>query len=119
MGWGAGSGAAGGGGGLPPSAAANTDANGTTPVSVGSVKLQAGTLTISAYIGCQNPAHAATLELRRASNGAVLTTLGGVAGGLQDRTATVVVPATDWYEARLSCNNPQGTAMFRGLSYTS
>lgn len=72
---------------------------GTSAKFIGAVKLQAGvTPSIKALIGCIDVTHSASLEIRRFTTGVTLTTLGGVAGGLTERTqSSVTIPATDWY----------------------
>lgn len=60
---------------------------GPYPTLIGSTRLIAGTYPApSAEVGCGDPAYAATLELRDASN-ALLATIGGVPGGVAWRTA--------------------------------
>lgn len=60
---------------------------GTAAYLAASVPLPAGTYSAPrADLGCANPAHAATCELRK-PDGTVVATIGGVAGGVQWRTA--------------------------------
>lgn len=62
--------------------------SGTTPVLVGAAYLAPGAYAAPrAYLGCQDPGDAATLEVRLESDGTTLATIGGAAGILTDRAA--------------------------------
>jgi hypothetical protein len=67
---------------------ATVPGSGTTPVLVGAAYLAPGAYSAPrAYLGCQDPADAATLEVRLESTGAVLATIGGTAGILANLAA--------------------------------
>jgi hypothetical protein len=79
--------------------AVDGEQTGTSAKFIGAVKIPAGTSnSIKTLIGCVDVTTAATLEIRRFTTGTTVTTLGGIAGGLTERTQTAVAfPATDWY----------------------
>lgn len=97
----------------------NSNVEGTVETSVGAIWLAAGTLSFKALIGCQDNAHSATLKLYRQTNSTLLTTIGGVVGGLTNRAANnVVIANADWYYLTLVCSSNVGTAMLRGLAWS-
>lgn len=99
--------------------ALNNQATGITPTVVGSIKLEPATYPApSAQLGCGNPAKTATLELRR-SDGTVLCTIGGVAGGVQWRTADhgFVLTATTEIDIVLYANAGNETAFIHSLTF--
>lgn len=66
----------------------NAKVTGTTPRLLGVIKLAAGSHPApTAYLGCHDIAHAATLQVRM-PDGTVLATVGGVVGGVKRRTAS-------------------------------
>ena len=86
---------------------------------VGAITLPAGIYPApSAQIGCGNPAFTATLELR-AADGPVLATVGGVAGGVQWRTASAgfTLTATVGIDLVLLTDADNETAFIFGLTF--
>lgn len=90
---------------------------GTVETKIGSVRLASGTLNIlRALVGCENSVHAATIRLRKQSDGTSLTTVGGTAGVLQEQTTSTMAVATEaWYDVFLVSDNASGVALCSGL----
>lgn len=95
-----------------------TSSSGTVPYAAGDVYLQSGSNTVEAYMGCQDPSHAATLKVYRTDNGALVATIGGVASGLTSRSGTFTAPVSGWYELTLETNNANGVALLRGIKWS-
>lgn len=91
---------------------------GSVETAVGSVYLSSGTIaTVRAFIGCQDILMAATMVIRRNSDASLIATVGGVAGGVTERTTTSVsIPSTAWYDIFLYTNNVSGVGIARGLT---
>lgn len=93
---------------------------GTTPLHVGSVYLPAGTLQAASRCMLGTSAGGtATLELRRFTGGAVITTW-GVTGALADEPlgASVPIAAADWYDIYIYGDAGPTVAQVKGLDWT-
>jgi len=80
--------------------AVDGEQTGTAAKFIGAVRVLNGgkAPVVRTLIGCIDVTKSATLEIRRFATGITITTLGGVAGGLAERTATnISFPAADWY----------------------
>lgn len=100
----------------------NSDVTGTTETHVGSIYLDTGTVSLFAMIGAQSPSDAGSLVIRRYTDASSLTTIGGVASGLIERSQTgVSVSNADWYDCYLKGDSASAVAQIRGLkvSYTA
>jgi hypothetical protein len=93
---------------------------GTTPLHVGAVYLPLGTLQASARCMLGTTAGGtATVELRRFTGGAVITTW-NVTGALADAPlgAAAVIPAADWYDLYIYGDAGPTVALVKGLDWT-
>lgn len=95
---------------------------GTTYVNVGAVYLPAGTLQAASrvFLGVTTAAQDdATVELRRETGGALITSW-TVAGPLasQSLAAPAVIPADDWYNIRLAAGGALVVAKLKGIDWT-
>jgi hypothetical protein len=90
----------------------------TTPVNVGSVYMQSGTLKSGslAFLGTLGGTDEAVLQLVR-ETGATLITQWDVSGvPVSDSLGSdVALPATDWYHLRLYCTAGGDTARIQGV----
>lgn len=91
---------------------------GTVETYVGSVYIKVGNiLTIRAMLGSQNPVHSASLRMRRFTGATLITTVGGVAGALGNRTVSnVSITNEDWYDMFMFSSDPAGVAICGGVS---
>lgn len=116
------SGGSGGGSGgtteFASSVPSNVSSTGTTPITAGSIYLKQGPRILSALLGCANASHIATLKVYRNDTAALVTTVGGIASGLTDRSSSFNAPVTGLYDLTLESNNAQGTALLRSLRWS-
>lgn len=91
---------------------------GTSARFLGSLRLPGGVSPrIRVLIGCVDTTKSATLEIRRFTGGATIVTLGGVAGGLTERTTTTVtIPASDWYGLYLYGSDSTAVSLCKGIA---
>jgi len=98
----------------------NQTQTGTTPLLIGSVYLPAGTLQATAKCMLGTLAGGtATIELRRFTGGAAITTWTAT-GALQNSVlgGSVVTPADDWYDLYLYGDAGPTVAILKGLDWT-
>lgn len=97
----------------------NESVIGTVPTIIGSMRLPAGTYpTPSAELGAGNPTYSATLQLRK-PDGTILTTIGGIAGGLAWRSAATgfTLSTTTDIDLVLYCNTALEPVFVKGLTF--
>ena len=92
--------------------------NGTTPIAAGTIYLNSSPSIVIAYIGCSDPTYAATIKIYRADTSVLVATLGGVAGGLTDRTVNFTAPITGNYDLTFEADNELATALLRGIRWS-
>jgi hypothetical protein len=89
---------------------------GTTETLIGSVYLDAGTITtVRALFGEQYAAHTASLRLRKFTGGGILHTFTSGAAPAAVSTTSLVVAGADWYDVFLFTDDAAGVAFCSGL----
>lgn len=88
---------------------------GTIETHIGTVYIAAGDYDVRAVLGCQDPSDAATIKLRKTSDGTVLDTIGGVAGGLGLQTTTWTVADAEEYDILGYCDVSSAVGLAKSL----
>jgi hypothetical protein len=99
----------------------NATNNSTTNQNLGSVYLNAGTLSISAsaLLGTSNGTDTAVVDLYKDSTATIVTTWSASNAQPQpvSLSAPAVVPSSDWYSVRMRVNTGIDTAILLGIKF--
>lgn len=88
---------------------------GTVESLTGTIYIPSGTYSLRTTIGCVNTGHAASLKIRKESDGTLIDTFGGAAGGLTVVTDTLVIASSEEYDIFGVCDVSAGVGLVKGF----
>lgn len=88
---------------------------GTVESLVGTLYIDVNTYSLRTYIGCTNTSHAASLKIRKTSDGTLINTYGGTAGGLTIVTGSLTILTGTDYNLFGVCDTSAAVGLIKSL----